>query len=453
MKKPVDNSGHASHERFTRGYKLWTLLIGTLVVTLVALTVLLWQRRENPAVAPITDPSMIAIQNMVASGKFLQATARLDATSRFDKPAGLRALRDFSLIVLRRGLKEPSLYDQCFAASALAAGGENQGLRLLVDTFDKNPDLSLKMAVADGLGEDGNRRAVEILGQLYSEAKPFERRIIVEGLSSARDPSAATVLIEATHASDEMVRLGALKALGELGNRSAIPRLRQVVASKKHDAFDRVMASRSLILLGDKSVVPYLSSVLFDHSQDERARAVAAVALGFAKDPAALPLLKQALTDQKLDVRIGAAAALTHYGDPAGAEYLESSLVNSDDISRLEISQLFKTLDQASGRPVILAGLRSKYMNVKLAAIKALATPGSERNAEVLIGLLRETKDSTVRAQIAWALGHIGSPGSIQVLLVMVSDPKPVVRYTAAASLNLIATHLLAAGKSWDRAI
>lgn len=450
MRKAVDNSGRPSGGRFTRGYRLWALLIGTLAVASIAVTVLLWQRRHSPAVPSITDPSMIAIQNLVASGDMPGAAARLNATYHFDKPAGLKALREFALIVLRRGLKEHSLYERCFAASALAASGENQGIHLLVETFDTNPDLSLKMAVADGLGQDGNRRAVEILARLYSEAKPFDRRIIIDGLASAKDPSAAAVLIEATHSDDIMVRLGALKALGTLGNKAAIPRLREVLASKKADPFDRVMASRSLILLGDKSGVSYLRSVLFNRSQDTNARAVAAVALGFAKDPAALPLLKQALTDQKLDVRVGAAAALTHYGDPAGAEYLQSSLVNSDDITRLEISQLFGTLDPVGGRTVILAGLQSKYMNVKLAAIKALATPGSARNAEMLVGLLRETKSTTARAQIAWTLGRIGSPIGIHALLIMVGNPKPILRYTAADSLNRIATHLLGAGADKD---
>jgi HEAT repeat protein len=353
------------------------------------------------------------------------------------------------LIVLRQGLEERDVFEQCFAACALAWSGENEGLHLLIETFNKNPDLSVKMAVADGLGENGDREAVEILSRLYHDAQPFDRRIIVDGLSSATDPSAVWVLMEASHASDRMVRLGALKSLGSLGNRKAIPLLQEVSASKNDDAFERVMASRSLLLLGDKSGAPYLRGVVFDHSQDTNARAVAAAALGFAHDPDAVLLLKRALTDNKLEVRIGAAAALTRYGDPVGAEYLKSWLIGSDDITRLEISQLFDDLDPANGREVVLAGLNSRYANVRLAAIKALATAGSERNAQLLSGLLRDDTESTVRAEIAWALGRIGSFNSIETLLVMVPEQDPVVRYTAADSLNHIATHLLGGKSRW----
>lgn len=432
-----------------RGSRTRALWIGALgAIGLVGL-LLLWRGSRNRAASVINDPSMVAISNLVAADNLSAATARLNAVYRFDNSSGWRALQQFSLIVLRRGLKEHDIFEQCFAASALAGSGEDEGIRLLVKTFNTNPDLSIKMAVADGLGQDGDRKAVQILSNLYYHAEPYDQRIIVEGLSSATDPSAATVLMEASHASDQMVRLGALKGLGSLGNRKAIPLLRQVAESGGHDAFDRVMASRSLLLLGDRSSVSYLRSVVFDHSQNANARAVAAAALGFAHDPSAVPLLKEALTDHNLDVRIGAAAALTHYGDPVGAEYLKSSLVNSDDMTRLEISQLFDDLDPASGATVVLAGLNSNYANVRLAAIKTLATQGGERNAALLGGLLHDGEDPTVRAEIAWALGRIGSPGSIETLLILVPEREPAVRYTAADSLNHIATRLLDANSRW----
>ena len=61
---------------------------------------------------------------------------------------------------------------------------------MLANTFQTNPDLSLKMAVADGLGEDGDHKAVAILGHLYYHGEMLDRRFIVNALSSATDPSA-----------------------------------------------------------------------------------------------------------------------------------------------------------------------------------------------------------------------------------------------------------------------
>src|SRR5581483_9388824 len=451
MARTVSKGGGEGRKGLMRGSGRRALLVVVLAVAGVASVALVRHAKHSRMVAAaIRDPSMVAIRNLVEVGKLSEATARLNATYRFNNTPGLIALQQFSLIVLRRGLKEHDIFEKCFAASALAGSGEDEGVHLLLDAFNNNPDLSVKMAVADGLGQDGNRKSVEILSDLYYHAQPFDRRIIVEGLSAATDPSAVTVLMEATHSKDKMVRLGALKSLGSLGNRKALPLLHEVLNnSKDYDAFDRVMASRSLLLLGDQSGVAYLRQVVFDRSQDTNARAVAAVALGFANDPSAVPLLKQALTDHKLEVRIGAAAALTHNGDSMGAEYLKNSLANSDDVTRLEISQLFEDLGQDVGAAVILSGLNSPYANVQLAAIKALATTGNERNAALLSGLLRDHNDPTVRAEVAWALGRIGSSSSIATLLVMVPEQEPMVRYTAADSLNHIATHLLGADGGW----
>ncbi len=451
MKTVITRGGGGRREkRLMRGSWRWALLAGVLAVAGVALIALLWQgRRSRMVAAAISDPSMVEIRKLVAAGNLSAATARLNASYRFSNTSGLLALQQFSLLVLRQGLKEHDVFEQCFAATALVGSGEDEGVRLLLDNFNKNPDLSVKMAVADGLGQDGNRRAVEILSGLYYRAEPFDRRIIVDGLSSATDPSAVTVLMEASHAPDQMLRLGALKSLGALGNRKAVPLLQEVLASSRHGALDRVTAARSLLLLGDQSGVAYLRSVVFDHSQDTNARAVAAVALGFAHDASVVPQLKAALTDDKLEVRIGAAAALTHYGDPVGAEYLKSSLDNSDDVTRLEISQLFEDLGRDGGAAVVLAGLNSRYANVQLAAIKALATAGNERNAQLLGGLLHDKQDSTVRAEVAWALGRIGSPNSIATLLVMVPEQDPEVRYTAADGLNHIAARLLGPRSGW----
>lgn len=405
--------------------------------------------RSRVTAAVAASPKMAAIQRMVEQGHLSQAVAKLKADYRFDNPHGIAALREFSLIVLRQGLKEHNIFEQCFAATALAEHGDYQGLKLLVDTFNKNPDLSVKMAVADGLGQDGNKRAVDVLSYLYQHTKPFNRRIIVDGLSEATAPSAVTLLSEATHDKDRMVRLQALKSLGVLGNRSAIPLLQSVVASSKRGRFERVMAARSLLLLGDKSGLPFLRNTLFEHSNDSEARAVAAASLGFANDPVAVPLLKQALTDQKIEVRIGAAVALTHYADPTGVQYLKNTLAGSDDMTRLEISQAFGDLDTKGGRAVMLAGLNSRYANVRLAAIKELGRAGGERNLALLIGFLRTTNDSSERAEVAWALGRIGSPGGIDTLLTMIPAQETSVRYTAADSLSRIATHMLDSGDRW----
>lgn len=104
----------------------------TALVAAIALDVgvhaLMKKREADRWTLAITDPSMVAIRNLVARGNFSQATGKLNTTYRFDHESGLIALRQFSIIVLQRGLKERDLFEQCYAASALAAGGESDSL-------------------------------------------------------------------------------------------------------------------------------------------------------------------------------------------------------------------------------------------------------------------------------------------------------------------------------------
>jgi HEAT repeat protein len=402
---------------------------------------LMQSRARDRWTVSITDPSMIAIRNLVVKGNVSQATNKLNSTYRFDRESGLIALRQFSIIVLQRGLKERDPFERCYAASALAEGGENGALQMMANTFQTDPDLSLKMAVADGLGEVGDRKAVAILGHLYYHGEMLDRRFIVNALSSATDPSAVVVLSDAVkQSSDPGLRLAALKGLGRIGNRDALPLLKQALT--KGRAFERVMAAESLLLMGDNSGLPLLRATLNNHS-DGNAQAMAAVALGYAHDPASLPMLRQALTDQNIDVRLGAAAALTHYNDAGGIAYLRGAIRDQDQVTRRHAAELFDDIAFDAGHPILVDALSSSDAEVQLAAVKTLGTGGGDPEVELLGALLRDNKDPITRADIAWSLGRIGSPNGIEMLLAMVQEPDPAVRYTAADGLDHTAMHLL----------
>jgi HEAT repeat protein len=423
-----------------RGLKLWAIALVALIVVIVGVTALMQRRARDRWTVAITDPSMVAIRNMVVKGNLSQATTKLNTTYRFDDESGLIALHQFSIIVLERGLKEHDLFEQCYAASALAEGGENQALQMLANTFQTNPDLSLKMAVADGLGEVGDRKAVAILTHLYHHGEMLDRRIIINALSSATEPGAIAILSDAARQPDPALRMAAIKGLGRLGNRDAKPLL--LLALSKGQVFERVTAAQALLLLGDNSGVAMLRTILSNRS-DGNARAMAAVALGYAHDPASVPMLKQALVDQNIDVRLGAAAALTHYGDSGGVTYLRGAIRDPDQVTRRHAAQLFDDIAFDSGHPILVEALSSPDADVELAAVKTLGTAGGDPEVVLLGTLLRASKDPIARADIAWSLGRIGSPNGIEMLLAMVQETDPAVRYTAADGLDHTAMHLL----------
>jgi len=248
------------------------------------------------------------------------------------------------------------------------------------------------------------------------------------------------ILSDAARQSDPALRMAAIKGLGRLGNRDAKPLL--LAALSKGQVFERVTAAEALLLLGDNSGVPMLRTVLNDRT-DGNARAMAAVALGYAHDPASVPMLKQALVDQNIDVRLGAAAALTHYGDSGGVTYLRGAIRDPDQVTRRHAAQLFDDIAFDSGHPILVEALSSPDADVELAAVKTLGTAGGDPEVELLGTLLRASKDPIARADIAWSLGRIGSPNGIEMLLAMVQETDPAVRYTAADGLDHTAMHLL----------
>jgi len=388
-----------------------------------------------------SDPSMTVISTMVERGDLWGATARVGSSYRFDKPSGLVALRSFSVLVLRRGLQEYDPYERCYATSALAAAGDRDEIAQLVKIFENTRKPGLQMAVADGLGDVGDADAVEALGRLYSWTEPPYRRIVVTGAAEAHDPGAIELLSRALTVSDQATRLTAARGLGQIGSRSAIRVLRKFLAAAQ-DSFEQAAAAYSLLRLGDRSAEDIAESILRGHD-DDNARAMAAVALGRARDAGITGLLRESIRDRNIDVRIGAAAALTHYGDPVGVEYLKAAMQDADSMTRLHVGQLLDEVEFQSGREVLMAAVVSPDPDLSILGIRAIGLSGGADEVGLLVRLADQASDPIARAEVAWALGRIGSRGSVAPLIAMVSELDHTVRYTAADALGRTAIRLL----------
>ncbi|HVB78643.1 MAG TPA: HEAT repeat domain-containing protein [Candidatus Binataceae bacterium] len=411
------------------------------VLTLALLRVNTTTRSSYISALAISDPSMTAISTMLERGDLWGASTRVESSYRFDRPAGLLALRRFSVLVLRRGLQERDPYERCYAISALAAAGDRSQIAKLVSIFARAQATGLKMAVADGLGDVGDADAVEALGRLYHSAGPSDEWIIVNGLAEAHDPSAIELLSRSLNVSDRATRLAAERGLGQLGNHGAVPILRRSLAATR-DSFEKANIGYSLLRLGDRSAEQMVEAILRGHV-DGNARAMAALALGRAGDPRVVGLLRAAMNDNAIDVRIGAAVALTHYADPAGTEYLRAAIRDQDSMTRLHVGQLLDELEFRNAREVVTAAAVSDDPELSMQGIRAIGLSGSDREVEFLIRLADTASDPITRAEVAWALGRIGGASSVAPLIAMVAEPDHTVRYTAADALDRAAIGLL----------
>lgn len=415
--------------------RLWAIAAGICALLAVSGFSVLAKTTVGPAeVGPNID-------KLVADGKVAEAVTKLQTSYKATSPEGLSATRDFAIAVLKQGLLEHDPYEKCYAASALAEAGETGGFKILEAAF-YSPEPSLKMAAADGLGEVGSASAVALLEKLYHTADARDRVLLLQGLAQATDPSAEPALMEALDNQDRMERLVAIEGLGKMGRPSAIPKLQEVFAKAK-EPFEKVSVAHSLLLLGDNSGLSYVRQELSDPG-DGDVRAIAALALGDARDASLVPDLKRALSsDPDLEVKMATAVALTHYNDRAGIDYLKATISGDDAISRRHMGQLLERINFEAGRDVLLAAVASQDPNMQLAGLRAIGMRGGEPEVHALGQALNTSHDPILRADVAWALGHIGRPSCIPILLKLVQEKDPAVRYTAADSLEKIASNLL----------
>lgn len=131
---------------------------------------------------------------------------------------------------LVQALSDPDPYVREYSAWALGEIGENvndtAALRLAGTLGDEQP--SVKQAAALALGKIGPRPPViAILMQALAVGERSSRRAVVEALTQLEAKGAFPALRKALTDPDPAVRQGALAALGELGDRRALPDFRE----------------------------------------------------------------------------------------------------------------------------------------------------------------------------------------------------------------------------------
>lgn len=145
-------------------------------------------------------------------------------------------------------------------------------------------------------------------------------------LAELHDPCAVTVLLEATQV--RSLRLDAIRALGTLGDRSAIPTLQSMLTRWLFPWADRLQAAAALCALGDAQGATYLVSKLTSRKRAERAAAIHF--LGESRHPQGCHLLADILQDGRDPMRDVAARALGLLRDPRARDALGKALQSAE---------------------------------------------------------------------------------------------------------------------------
>lgn len=329
---------------------------------------------------------------------------------------------------------------RALALTRLAEIGREDDFHLFLKAA-QDPSAVVRRAAAGALGGSGDSKAIDMLGELLSDADDEVQALAAAGLARFNTEKARAYLLSAYGRQDASARAAIAVALGPAGVVEAVryeAKLlwdRNVKALESGGPAERVGAAEELGRSGRSEAVERLLPLLGDDSvllaagaarglgaaRDGRAvaslvgvlkenypilREAAAEALGKLGDPSAVPSLeKMALAGGP-----GAAAAVRALGVLGAAREARAALCRLASEGNLEVADLAARLSRGrSNCPVepILARI-AKGGAGQMAGLHALESLGANAPADKLLPLL-DNHDRAVRAAAARALAEVGA--------------------------------------------
>ncbi|HEY0009779.1 MAG TPA: HEAT repeat domain-containing protein [Tepidisphaeraceae bacterium] len=278
------------------------------------------------------------------------------------------------------------------------------------------------------------RRAAEAeLDAALASSNAIIRANAIEASQRAVDsPSAVARVTKGLSDSNGLVRFAATMAAGAMQR----PEWHATLIELANDRDDnvRVGARYALHKLGDFRLSHDFEKLVLDPKPSVRANAV--LALGLMGEPSAMKLLQAVQLDASPAVRLQTTEAMHRLGDARAAERLMAGTISTyaDDqiVSILALVQGRGPTDKVY--KVLQGNLTGDYVEVNLAAARALGTIGSDEGMGVAIKAV-PSKDARQRAMAALALGAIGRSDAQPHLAKLLKDSDPNVRLAAAAAV------------------
>lgn len=337
-----------------------------------------------------------------------------------------------------------------------------------------NPNLEIRDLAVRTCGIVRDRRFAFTINSLCNDSQP-EISAVVFALGEIRDSSSIEVLFRLLKSSVLPLRAEAIDALGKIGNRAAAERLRSLLSSPGYRFSELPLA---LWRIGDTLSVPNLKKMALDPEETDCFGAAYALfrlapdsGTGVFLDDFACKIDSESVSgmDKKsycADIQPIAARGLgdgkdttatlqafdNYYGsivrnarieliralgkNKIGRERLEKILAEADDdgLKQVILTALGQIGD-ARSLDLMTRYLNDRSLQVRLAAISSLPETDKNKSIEFLedlsLNLLWQ-----IRAEVARALGKIGTPPAEKRLKQMLSDEDDRVRLAVIESLG-----------------
>lgn len=327
-----------------------------------------------------------------------------------------------------------------------AAASAKTRLKDLIRRFEggKTED---RLRLAPALGHSKEKKAVDALINAFDikRSNPRETTAIVDALGRAGDPRAVESLIVAWDylrsmmlqmelpGNLQVLRWKILEALSRLGGEQVVG----ILSESLNDRDPRVVeeAVRGLGRLQVKAAVPALLELSRSASSGDLTQAVIE-ALGEIGDKRAVSTLEQAVKTSDRFVEVEAAYALARLGQKDMAGKLADNLKSDPGAEKAGILAAYylAKLDRAAGLDHLVGLMKRTDGGYAALAAEAL---GKSENPRAVLPLVEASKseDSSLRLSAARSLGRLGGTRAISALKQLRNDPNPGVRSAALSAL------------------
>jgi HEAT repeat protein len=289
-----------------------------------------------------------------------------------------------AMAILRQAARSPDPSIRANAIESLLASPGTLEEVVTAGLVDSNRGVRFVAAMCIGRARLSNLS--HLVEPLVRDSSPSVRAAAIYALRRCGRPADPTVLATMLRSDDPEIRSNAFAVLGELGDRSAAPMVREALG------------------FGMRRVNPIRVRIV------ELQGAETLVRLGSEEDIEAIRAALFAPVEQG-ELSILACQVLARVGDQSSVPMLE--------------------------RLVMASGTSARPPEIRLAAAQAIAELGARTQID-LLGLASNAArapDPLVRMQAASVLGCLGGSAAEAALATMMSDPVESVRVTAAGNL------------------
>ncbi|PSM32319.1 HEAT repeat domain-containing protein [Haliangium sp. UPWRP_2] len=403
----VDGAGiDARADQYALGCILYQLICGQLPFTAPSAMELLSLQKFEQAQSLRERFPQLAVPPSIDA-----LVLRMLAKSKAERFASMRdlsaaLLHEIELLSVQRG-------EKVAISSGLAAQlGGGRGTHVIV----RGHKLPLWAVAAGGLGLIGLLSLVGILGYRRYTREPAglqpgelaaiesaARKVLesdlratdadlkqgaLKGLSLTRDAAYRGVLQEALLDGSPAIQSRAAEALGQLGDRQAVPALQAVLGKQPKEAVQAAVAA-ALLQLGDGLGQRTLEAMLSGSSSEARLRAIAILcqrghsqALGMAEQTLAAPSLPEPL-------RLSLLGCLTQAGNESALSVLRGKMRSASVEEALLAAARLAQQGHEEGRAFLRAQVQAAGRE-KLLAARFLAAPDEPQMGELFRQVLRD---------------------------------------------------------------